>query len=508
MIHFFLFKKELSHAVQAHPPLLLPWRVDMALDMNAEAGDSGAGESYRFAEPSPGKMTMIFVAIVAVAISMIYFSFSQRPSPLQAKKSPTSEPPLEFPIESTVLATPDLVPFLLLKKPDFRILHRNLEAHRTEMHQALQHLSQALEVALQAEESILTQAKYSDHLRDKLDRLAAIYEADQEKLGQALAPFSARLMLPSGSHIVSSTTIEDIQQSTPSADEGKNNTDQTGFAWWRGKSRFAAAAGVQPYDAPAQVMAHLVRDWTTEGRLLRESLYTWCLEELERYPFRKDKPILVPGAGLGRLAWELATRLDGCVVEAIESSLCMAAAAHCILNRRISFQLHPYAMDPFSNEVDSSLRYDQVSIPDVDPTVKGDARFSFTVGDFNYDYMNKSGSQYGAIVTCFFIDTATTVYDYLTTIESVLADGGLWINVGPLQWHRNNQLPVAVDELRLILENFCDKHSRKPAFEILSWKVDSQPVNYRAEDNLRSTHFDAYCPLRFVLRRRRAGREK
>jgi len=477
-------------------------RQNMALDMNAESGgvSTGAGGSYRFASGDSGKTMMIFVAIVAVAVAIVYhFSFSQRFSPLQTKKSPT--PPKSYAIP--VLETPaDLqVPFVVLTKPDFKVLHRNLEAHRNEMQQALQHLSQALEVALQAEESILTRTKFSDHLRDKLHRLAAIYEADQETLERVLAPFSAKLMLTSASSISSSTTMEDNQQSTLSSEERNNHLDQSGFTWWRGQSRFAAAAGVQPYDAPGQVIAHLVRDWSTEGRLLRESLYTWCLEQLQKYPFRKDKPILVPGAGLGRLAWELSTKLEGCVVEAIESSLCMAAAAYCIFNKRPSFHLHAYSMDPFSNEIDSSLRYERVFIPDVDPTLEENERFSFTVGDFNYEYMNKIGSQYGAVVTCFFIDTATTVYDYLTTIEAVLVDGGLWVNVGPLQWHRNNQLPVAVDELRLILETFCSKQSRKPAFDILFWQVDSQPVNYRAEGKLRSTHFDAYCPLRFVLRK-------
>jgi len=297
----------------------------------------------------------------------------------------------------------------------------------------------------------------------------------------------------------SEITREENESNEP---QESDNTQETGFTSWGQSNHYIQMAGVQPYDALGQVVAHMVRDWSSDGALIRNSLYTWCLKQFELYPLHPQRvePIVVPGAGMGRLAWELATGLDHSV-EAIESSLSMSAAAHSILAGE-SFLVHPYALDHFTNEVDSSLRYDQVTIPDIDPTARGKGNLSFTVGDFNYEYMQNNESRYSAVVSCFFIDTATTVYDYLTTIESILVGGGLWINVGPLQWHRNNQLPVAADELRMILENFCSKQTRKPVFEILYWQVDSEPVNYRTDGRLRSTHFDAYCPLRFVLQKR------
>ena len=85
-------------------------------------------------------------------------------------------------------------------------------------------------------------------------------------------------------------------------------------------------------------MAHIVRDWSELGTPLRESLYGWCLEQIQYYiPPVQPSPhasssssshrrkttsllsVLVPGAGLGRLAWELA-RL-GYAVEANEAPL-------------------------------------------------------------------------------------------------------------------------------------------------------------------------------------------
>lgn len=39
------------------------------------------------------------------------------------------------------------------------------------------------------------------------------------------------------------------------------------------------------------------------------------------------------------------------------------------------------------------------------------------------------------VATCFFLDTAHNVLDYLATISSLLLPGGVWINQGPLLYH-------------------------------------------------------------------------
>lgn len=39
------------------------------------------------------------------------------------------------------------------------------------------------------------------------------------------------------------------------------------------------------------------------------------------------------------------------------------------------------------------------------------------------------------VVTCFFIDTAHNVIDYMICINKILKVGGLWVNLGPLLWH-------------------------------------------------------------------------
>ena len=40
-----------------------------------------------------------------------------------------------------------------------------------------------------------------------------------------------------------------------------------------------------------------------------------------------------------------------------------------------------------------------------------------------------------AVVTCFFIDTAHNLVEYLEIIYNILKPGGVWINLGPLLYH-------------------------------------------------------------------------
>jgi hypothetical protein len=42
-------------------------------------------------------------------------------------------------------------------------------------------------------------------------------------------------------------------------------------------------------------------------------------------------------------------------------------------------------------------------------------------------------TNYDAIVTLFFIDTAENVLQYLDVIKQLLKPGGVWINYGPLK---------------------------------------------------------------------------
>jgi hypothetical protein len=52
---------------------------------------------------------------------------------------------------------------------------------------------------------------------------------------------------------------------------------------------------------------HFVRDWSVAGRVERDSAFTPILDALRMVPqhSREEVSVLVPGCGLGRLAWEI-----------------------------------------------------------------------------------------------------------------------------------------------------------------------------------------------------------
>mmetsp|Transcript_28472 Transcript_28472/g.72558 ORF Transcript_28472/g.72558 Transcript_28472/m.72558 type:complete len:303 (-) Transcript_28472:1190-2098(-) len=59
---------------------------------------------------------------------------------------------------------------------------------------------------------------------------------------------------------------------------------------------------------------------------------------------------------------------------------------------------------------------------------------SMTAGDFTEVYRHRFSS-YDAVTTCFFIDTAKNILEYLVIIALSLRPGGRWINLGPLLYH-------------------------------------------------------------------------
>jgi acetolactate synthase regulatory subunit len=54
---------------------------------------------------------------------------------------------------------------------------------------------------------------------------------------------------------------------------------------------------------------------------------------------------------------------------------------------------------------------------------------------FFNSYRFLSLDSWDCVATCFFIDTANNIIDYIETIYKILKPGGIWINLGPLLYH-------------------------------------------------------------------------
>lgn len=89
------------------------------------------------------------------------------------------------------------------------------------------------------------------------------------------------------------------------------------------------------------------------------------------------------------------------------------------------FVIHPFCHS-LSNIRTSDGATREIPIPDVNPAqelLQGGGNMSMAAGDWLDIYQDQDG-QWDAVVTCFFIDTAHNVIDYLERIRKLLKPGG------------------------------------------------------------------------------------
>ncbi|VYS54183.1 unnamed protein product [Arabidopsis thaliana] len=190
------------------------------------------------------------------------------------------------------------------------------------------------------------------------------------------------------------------------------------------------------------VIRNIVRDWGAEGQRERDECYKPILEELDSlFPDRHKESTrpacLVPGAGLGRLALEISCL--GFRSQGNEVSYYMMLCSSFILNYTQlpgEWTIYPW-IHTNCNSLSDDDQLRPISIPDIHPASAGVTEgFSMFRGDF-VEVFNESSQagMWDAVVTCFFIDTAHNIIDYIETISKILKDGGVWINLGPLLYH-------------------------------------------------------------------------
>ncbi|KAK4514658.1 NADPH-dependent 1-acyl dihydroxyacetone phosphate reductase [Mucor velutinosus] len=196
-------------------------------------------------------------------------------------------------------------------------------------------------------------------------------------------------------------------------------------------------------DKVRSTLKQFVRDWSKEGEGERKVTYDPVVQELNE--IYKDLPmhdrgavrVLVPGAGLGRLAFDIAKAGFSC--QGNEFSYYMLFASHFVLNRlktENEYKIYPF-IHSNSNIKSDEKQLDPVMIPDVLPANLLDTvDFSMVAGDFIEVYSQENNKEaWDVVVTCFFMDTAKNILEYMEVIHKALKQNGTWINIGPLLYH-------------------------------------------------------------------------
>ncbi|KAL7539336.1 hypothetical protein ACHAWF_006397 [Thalassiosira exigua] len=210
----------------------------------------------------------------------------------------------------------------------------------------------------------------------------------------------------------------------------------------------------EPYETASHIITHFARDWTAKGAPVRKDTHNWIIKQLWNHhsdrvqgqshlPLESKSsdesplsPVLVPGAGMARLAFDIAfahnenkdgTKLYPFAVEAIDNSIVMAAAAFDLLHHRSinghtdhsgetekeHLKVYPFVTDSFENEVDTQRRWESAVFPENDVSdhfhhlrnqqSSHGPSLSYFVGDFVSMYSSSSKhAAFGAIATSFF----------------------------------------------------------------------------------------------------------
>ncbi|KAI3624731.1 hypothetical protein CBS14141_003159 [Malassezia furfur] len=251
-------------------------------------------------------------------------------------------------------------------------------------------------------------------------------------------------------------------------------------------------------DRVRTALRQMVRDWSAEGRAERDAAYAPIVAALmQRMPPNRAVRVLVPGAGLGRLAFDLA--MQGYSVQGNEFSYFMLIPSHFLLNNTQAVREHvvyPY-IHSVSNWVTAADLLRGVAIPDVLPSsLAPDTDFSMVAGEFVEVYAKpEERHAWNCVATCYFLDTAKNALRYMEVINALLPVGGLWINVGPLLWHFEHDahtpsLELTLDEILALL----------PQLGFVVEELHMLPAqSYTGSAHSMLAH--QYCPVFWVCRK-------
>ncbi|RYP42099.1 hypothetical protein DL767_000464 [Monosporascus sp. MG133] len=206
-----------------------------------------------------------------------------------------------------------------------------------------------------------------------------------------------------------------------------------------------------------QSLKHYVRDWASEGAHERDAAFPCILETLRTLSLNQSteksnlpiQKVLLPGAGLGALGYEVANLGEFEVTQNEWSTYMLAVYRYLEANPAPnSIEFHPF-IDGLSHHATTSNLMRAVTVPN---KIFDASKVLMVEGDFTQVFWGAKG-QYDVVVTHFFIDTARNLMSYLETIHQLLRTGGYWINFGPLLYGTGPFVQLSLDEIVAVSES-------------------------------------------------------
>ncbi|ROT41252.1 N2227-like protein [Sodiomyces alkalinus F11] len=296
-------------------------------------------------------------------------------------------------------------------------------------------------------------AKPPFHFLDTLDKTDDAIDANAE-LARAIASNGLRSF-----HMTGSGSGSSSEGTCTAGDDAEPVMPRE----WQGVAKHT------DIDKARSTLRQFYRDWTAEGAAERAASFAPVFRAAEQQRERCQRPsppdadsdaeadadadadgrlkVLVPGAGLGRLVFDLCRM--GFDAEGNEISYHQLLASAYVLNctqRAGQHTIYPW-IHSFSNHLTRRNHLRGYAVPDLHPATElaltpAAGEMSMCAADFLCLYSDENHEAlYDVVATVFFLDTAPNLIRYLEAIFHCLKPGGILVNVGPLLWHFENHAP-------------------------------------------------------------------
>lgn len=185
------------------------------------------------------------------------------------------------------------------------------------------------------------------------------------------------------------------------------------------------------------------REWGSEPDIApeRNLVYGAILDAIVNSGVSSGR-VLVPGSGMGRLAFEIASL--GFATVGVEFDQLKVAAGNLIRQtgmRGQTIPLQPYVLETCNRRSAAIDNTREIQVPD---RMFEDLNIEFDSREFTEFAEANSENSFDVVVTCFFLDTTVDIASNVAMIKRLLKPSGYWINCGPLTFHYGSERSVAI----------------------------------------------------------------